>query len=93
MLPQHQKGSFWINKKKYKNVKILPETIAIWINQGYQQESRFTIYSELSDYTSAICFRKAVGGAGVVELADTPDLGSGDASHGGSSPSARTIYV
>jgi len=27
-----------------------------------------------------------------VELADTPDLGSGDASHGGSSPSARTTY-
>lgn len=29
--------------------------------------------------------------AGVVKLADTPDLGSGDASRGGSSPSARTI--
>ena len=29
--------------------------------------------------------------AGVVELADTPDLGSGGASRGGSSPSARTI--
>ena len=29
-------------------------------------------------------------GAGVVELADTPDLGSGGASRGGSSPSART---
>ena len=28
--------------------------------------------------------------AGVVELADTPDLGSGGASRGGSSPSART---
>ena len=27
-----------------------------------------------------------------MELADTPDLGSGDASHGGSSPSARTTY-
>ena len=26
----------------------------------------------------------------MVELADTPDLGSGGASHGGSSPSART---
>ena len=29
-------------------------------------------------------------GAGVVELVDTPDLGSGGASCGGSSPSART---
>ncbi len=29
--------------------------------------------------------------AGVVELADTPDLGSGGASRGGSNPSARTI--
>ena len=29
-------------------------------------------------------------GAGVVELVDTPDLGSGDASYGGSSPSVRT---
>jgi hypothetical protein len=29
-------------------------------------------------------------GAGVVELVDTPDLGSGDESRGGSSPSART---
>ncbi len=29
--------------------------------------------------------------AGVVKLVDTPDLGSGGASHGGSSPSARTI--
>ncbi len=28
--------------------------------------------------------------AGVVKLVDTPDLGSGGASHGGSSPSART---
>lgn len=28
--------------------------------------------------------------AGVVELVDTPDLGSGDASRGGSSPFART---
>lgn len=31
------------------------------------------------------------GYAGVVELADTPDLGSGGASRGGSSPSTRTI--
>ncbi len=31
--------------------------------------------------------------AGVVELVDTPDLGSGDASHGGSSPFARTKIV
>jgi hypothetical protein len=28
--------------------------------------------------------------AGVVELVDTPDLGSGDSRRGGSSPSART---
>lgn len=28
--------------------------------------------------------------AGVVELVDTPDLGSGDESRGGSSPLART---
>jgi hypothetical protein len=28
--------------------------------------------------------------AGVVELVDIPDLGSGAARHGGSSPSART---
>ncbi len=31
--------------------------------------------------------------AGVVELADTPDLGSGDASLGGSSPFARTKCI
>lgn len=30
--------------------------------------------------------------AGVVELVDTPDLGSGDESRGGSSPSARTTF-
>ena len=29
--------------------------------------------------------------AGVAELVDAPDLGSGDESRGGSSPSARTI--
>tara|TARA_Y100001936_G_scaffold225743_1_gene244507 strand:+ start:231 stop:398 length:168 start_codon:yes stop_codon:yes gene_type:complete len=29
--------------------------------------------------------------AGVVKLVDTPDLGSGGASRGGSSPSARTM--
>ena len=29
--------------------------------------------------------------AGMVELADTPDLGSGAARRGGSSPSTRTI--
>jgi hypothetical protein len=28
-----------------------------------------------------------------VELADTPDLGSGGASRGGSSPSARTSWL
>ena len=31
--------------------------------------------------------------AGVVELVDIPDLGSGAARHGGSSPSARTSCV
>ena len=31
--------------------------------------------------------------AGVVELVDTPDLGSGGFGHGGSSPSARTNLV
>ncbi len=31
-----------------------------------------------------------LGHAGVVELVDTPDLGSGDESRGGSSPFART---
>ena len=30
--------------------------------------------------------------AGVVELVDTPDLGSGGESRGGSSPSSRTNY-
>ena len=30
--------------------------------------------------------------AGVVELVDTPDLGSGGESRGGSSPSTRTIF-
>ena len=30
--------------------------------------------------------------AGVVELVDTPDLGSGGVSCGGSSPSVRTIH-
>ena len=30
------------------------------------------------------------GHAGVVELVDTPDLGSGGESRGGSTPSART---
>ena len=30
--------------------------------------------------------------AGVAELVDAPDLGSGGASHGGSSPSARTSF-
>ena len=32
----------------------------------------------------------SLGHAGVVELVDTPDLGSGGASLGGSSPFART---
>ena len=31
--------------------------------------------------------------AGVVKLVDTSDLGSDGASHGGSSPFARTIFV
>ena len=30
--------------------------------------------------------------AAVVKLVDTPDLGSGGASRGGSSPSSRTIF-
>jgi hypothetical protein len=33
------------------------------------------------------------GAARVVELADTPDLGSGSVRIGGSSPLARTIFV
>ena len=37
---------------------------------------------------SCLAARRCLG-AGVVELADTPDLGSGGASRGGSSPSAR----
>jgi hypothetical protein len=39
------------------------------------------------------CYRPApvLALAGVVELVDAPDLGSGDESRGGSSPSARTI--
>src|SRR5262249_39671584 len=39
--------------------------------------------------------RAAGGGglAGVAELADAPDLGSGDASRGGSRPSARTTSL
>jgi hypothetical protein len=31
--------------------------------------------------------------AGVAELADAPDLGSGGFSHGGSSPFSRTNYI
>jgi hypothetical protein len=38
--------------------------------------------------TLMFCFN-----AGVVELADTTDLGSVGESHGGSSPSARTIFA
>lgn len=38
-----------------------------------------------------VTFQKS---AGVVKLADTPDLGSDGESHGGSSPSARTnVYT
>ena len=35
-------------------------------------------------------YAMSFGHAGVVELVDTPDLGSGGASRGGSSPFART---
>jgi hypothetical protein len=37
-----------------------------------------------------LCNPKKLNRAGVVELVDIPDLGSGAARHGGSSPSART---
>ena len=37
-------------------------------------------------------FQVQLACAGVVKLADTPDLGSGAARRGGSSPSTRTIY-
>ncbi len=35
---------------------------------------------------------RRIKNAGVVESADTPDLGSGDFGRGGSSPFARTIF-
>jgi hypothetical protein len=37
------------------------------------------------------CFKYSDCSAGVVELVDTPDLGSGGESRGGSSPFTRTI--
>ena len=37
-------------------------------------------------------FTFALPKAGVAKLVDVPDLGSGAARHGGSSPSARTFF-
>jgi hypothetical protein len=36
---------------------------------------------------------KKLENAGVAKLADAPDLGSGGAIHGGSSPFARTLLI
>ena len=47
-----------------------------------------TIDTATGDYY-ILCYR-APHSADVVELVDTPDLGSGDASRGGSSPFVRT---
>jgi hypothetical protein len=57
------------------------------------QSKKSLVNPFLSSYlTSFKCFFVVIGKywAGVVELVDTPDLGSGGASRGGSSPSART---
>ena len=48
--------------------------------------------SRQAEYEKRPKCRRNVGRAGVVKLVDTRDLGSRDASRGGSSPSARTIY-
>ena len=45
-------------------------------------------WAKLATYRVA---RKGAPFAGVVELVDTPDLGSGGFGRGGSSPSARTM--
>ena len=48
----------------------------------------------VKSYTFAPPFKKGSSlNAGVVKLADIPDLGSGAARHGGSSPSARTFFL
>src|SRR3712207_8850934 len=52
---------------------------------------RSTLFPYTTLFRSHARFRgRGRARAGVVELADTPDLGSGGASLGGSSPSART---
>lgn len=43
----------------------------------------------LTDYSN-LCYHVYVGSAGVAELADAPDLGSGALRRGGSSPFSRT---
>ena len=59
--------------------------------------SRMIVRAPKSSFFSGMskfcCYRPApvLALAGVAELADAPDLGSGDESRGGSSPSARTI--
>jgi hypothetical protein len=58
-------------------------------------------YEPLAQQVEHLTFNQRVGGssppwltfAGVAELADAPDLGSGALRRGGSSPSTRTMFV
>jgi hypothetical protein len=62
------------------------------MNRGRDKSAFFMAQGEQADIEP----RKQIGlvkpalAAGVAELVDAPDLGSGDESRGGSSPSART---
>ena len=62
-----------------------------------RRAGRIRIFSVAQSGQADIERRKQIGlvkpalAAGVAELVDAPDLGSGDESRGGSSPSARTI--
>lgn len=56
----------------------------------FVQNDRSIILIDQKDLARPTNFVSLDDNAGVVELVDIPDLGSGASRHGGSSPSART---
>jgi hypothetical protein len=72
-----------------EGVKIINLIAFIDLEHDWPPENRFTLFGN----HARVSRPDMMLSAGVAELVDALDLGSSDESCGGSSPSARTIFV
>ena len=86
--PQVHAKTFTFTKCREKSGKA---RYAAWLSQRPLSRCTTQICRKLVKMNFSHTF--AVPKAGVVKLVDTPDLGSGAARLGGSSPSTRTLFL